>query len=1156
MEAQMGAPGDSAFGPVTGSEFTKFRVTSLHEGVLNGNSRSDPRAFAVCNGRVRVQQDGSNPDLLTIILAPDVELIPGIPIKYFVYRGIKKDSLLSNPTILVPAAPLNDQIFTDNYILNNHPDTLGLAFRSSTNSPPSTLFEREDNDTIDSIFFESTTLRALHVMAGKELGLFDGNSFGFEILLGSVWAEHTLDIIRNVSLTNGGNFVEVLNSFSGAEIRAVREKVYTYLDPAAFFGMCTSKGLTIRYLSTVSGSPTAIRTPQQLFDELLTLFLNRSKSYIDIRNENGLSYNFYLTYNPGIINVGLDSFELHDIEKDNVPMSSANSRSYETSGWPILILDYGSQSPFAIPSGSEKAGIRIQLAWGVSNPGDRRTMYLANGHYYYDQTGKKKRGRLFSVNNANSYLVLKNQSGWCNEIVLGIHSVDEGQTTVPVSCYFRGQYSREYSNQPASLSQLTTACHWDNVFSIGTTGPRWKNSNLSNWQLTGHIREVNTGNLNNQAFDGIVESGIAVDRDPISFAEERVTLYYVPIAIRRNPDFYFINSNAKAVGTGGEPSSPRSFFQLKEGNDIASGTKDLFLQKVSEYRGAAAPPNPGQYLSFLTYTTNPRGEDPTQPSGLQVQVRNNPESLYAISMSRSEYQLILDAISANQLVPDLHPIFLKRDLEQVPRETEDQNLRAYIGMTLKVVGALADGTIVEVPINGISLFSLFGDGRIFCTNSAAQFESIPTTWSYTSLFVPYNPPTSGISANVYADFVRGLGQIATTFRRYSPMGYAILEQVRTVGAKIILHSNPGEGNQQRVPYQVRIQLDPLLYYNPNGVFTGGRTDSPTYYSGILPGGSSPSSSSLGFRFTNLSTLPAFVYTLPYSLFIRIGGELNLTRYADLNKDRNLKSSEVFEYWVQDYSEDDISQGLFSLSKLYLERTDTPLSNNPGYTRTTLARLRSLGSGTLDWNIPIDIRINHDAFVAKSTTYSFTPQGASSSVQVADINPKQDWLFLTVLHELGHAIFKLRDPLMSLIWDMLEGYFPGLVRMDSGITTRPPSFDANSTRLLEKSRLILLPTSNIPYPQFPDTVSAMGPLVDAYLEADGFLPQTGAGHLRGDPNAQFAAVLGAEAMKGVLDLPLKLLRVTSQHQIQAPYNEATQWFDQEYIFLNLDDSKLQ
>ncbi|MBK9448183.1 MAG: hypothetical protein IPN95_01960 [Bacteroidetes bacterium] len=49
---------------------------------------------------------------------------------------------------------------------------------------------------------------------------------------------------------------------------------------------------------------------------------------------------------------------------------------------------------------------------------------------------------------------------------------------------------------------------------------------------------------------------------------------------------------------------------------------------------------------------------------------------------------------------------------------------------------------------------------------------------------------------------------------------------------------------------------------------------------------------------------------------------------------------------------------------------------------------------------------------------------------------------------------------------------------------------------------------------------------------------------------------AEAMKGVLDLPLKLLRVTSQHQIQAPYNEATQWFDQEYIFLNLDDSKLQ
>lgn len=71
-----------------------------------------------------------------------------------------------------------------------------------------------------------------------------------------------------------------------------------------------------------------------------------------------------------------------------------------------------------------------------------------------------------------------------------------------------------------------------------------------------------------------------------------------------------------------------------------------------------------------------------------------------------------------------------------------------------------------------------------------------------------------------------------------------------------------------------------------------------------------------------------------------------------------------------------------------------------------------------------------------------------------------------------------------------------------------------------------------------------------------IPESAAPYVCGFNNAQFAAVLGAEAMKGVLDLPLKLLRVTSQHQIQAPYNEATQWFDQEYIFLNLDDSKLQ
>jgi hypothetical protein len=83
-------PANKAYGPagaVSGIE--KFRVTSLHY------STGSPKAYAVCDGIVCVQQNTSNPLLVNLILKPNQN--PDInfsTIKYIIYKGILKSSLV------------------------------------------------------------------------------------------------------------------------------------------------------------------------------------------------------------------------------------------------------------------------------------------------------------------------------------------------------------------------------------------------------------------------------------------------------------------------------------------------------------------------------------------------------------------------------------------------------------------------------------------------------------------------------------------------------------------------------------------------------------------------------------------------------------------------------------------------------------------------------------------------------------------------------------------------------------------------------------------------------------------------------------------------------------------------------------------------------
>lgn len=91
----------NAFGPdqlTSGS--TKFRVTSTL------NTSADEKVFAICKGNVLVVPQIGSSTLVNLVLKPYKQPSSRLPIRYFIYRGVKKSSIIDG----TPATGGGDQL--------------------------------------------------------------------------------------------------------------------------------------------------------------------------------------------------------------------------------------------------------------------------------------------------------------------------------------------------------------------------------------------------------------------------------------------------------------------------------------------------------------------------------------------------------------------------------------------------------------------------------------------------------------------------------------------------------------------------------------------------------------------------------------------------------------------------------------------------------------------------------------------------------------------------------------------------------------------------------------------------------------------------------------------------------------------------------------
>ncbi|HEY1048065.1 MAG TPA: hypothetical protein VGF79_16615, partial [Bacteroidia bacterium] len=221
-----------SFGPLVGDEDLKYQIASFHKGLeVSPDSRLEPKAIAICNGFGRYQE-GVDSSMFHFVLKPDSELIPGLPIKYIIYRNILKTSVVNISNNQIKSIGVTDQLINANPSITD-PNALGLAFRSlSSSSAPSEGYARENIDDIRTIFFENTETKPLVVQAGQSIGVFNKNKFSIQIVLDNSLYSNKLELVRDTN--SPSTFLIDLSSCTELEAKFRRERILNFLDPCAF----------------------------------------------------------------------------------------------------------------------------------------------------------------------------------------------------------------------------------------------------------------------------------------------------------------------------------------------------------------------------------------------------------------------------------------------------------------------------------------------------------------------------------------------------------------------------------------------------------------------------------------------------------------------------------------------------------------------------------------------------------------------------------------------------------------------------------------------------------------------------------------------------------------------------------------------------------
>lgn len=318
---------NNKYGPTLTLPANEYLVTSVFTGSLTTGT---PRAYAVTKGKVFVVESETS-GLCNLILKPfENGLNSKIPIKFFIYRGIKLTNYLVDPDndiTIVPKTVSGIGEFIEKMYEDWEDEVHDLPKENLIIDIDGTTIK--NTDYIEKIFeIQSIDYTFPIVSAGDYLGAFDKTkNYGFEIILDQLGYEPTL-----AEAVLGKNIITINTNDPPLTQMLNREKILNHLDPAVFYAMQSKIvkhdfSTSVDVASEISGS--------SIYLEFITKFESQNTVYIDIRNEHLHSFNFYDNYRNSS-----DTYaKIKLCEGDgNTPVLT----DYEKNSWPIIIKDFTS----------------------------------------------------------------------------------------------------------------------------------------------------------------------------------------------------------------------------------------------------------------------------------------------------------------------------------------------------------------------------------------------------------------------------------------------------------------------------------------------------------------------------------------------------------------------------------------------------------------------------------------------------------------------------------------------------------------------------------------------------------------------------------------------------------------------------------------------
>jgi pyrrolidone-carboxylate peptidase len=666
-----------AFGPVDDgtagnmSEERNFRGTSLF---TTSVPATPVKAFAVVNGFAMLQP-GADAASVNLILRPFSQAVVGFtPVKYYVYRGLKKDNFINagdNTLMIAENAGTNSEWLT--YLYGEHNDlNPGDPFLSKAvgfdapNQPAA--------DTLQEYFFKSDLDNQLPFCErGIHLGDYNAAAspgFGFEIVLEDGDAITDLAFARTAqTLIDAGSLIDTPPADPmGLAFR--RNQALTFVDPAAYYGLHMVNDGTL--IIDNAGSKEN-KKALDIFTAVIDKFFTKNRTYIDIRNENGYQLNYYGNYDDGTgkqLEWGLTT-------------GSLTAVSYNTFDWPILILEDADTLQNASNSFNGLL-LKFYLKDGTNllnniNP----VLFVEQG--LIDQT-------VLADNIVPSDDLIDTVADLSKEVKFKFPNTGMSATASSAAWHMKLHLTRRLEATTVWKNTIVQSkSYLDNIFGPVGKNPPWESSSDIQW----------TNVVENKLVDGeseigvsnFVERGVAFEGDP---GTGRVIFYTNTLQRLSSGTQNF----AALGGTTGGSSDDESFFHVRQlfgkfnlnFDVINDGTTDITVLNLVEDVDAN--------FNFF-----------------------RRENYQILGLKRSELEML-------DLLPGFSTNHEKTILLTSLGLTPDPNGVLYTKYTVGIQGIDAATGVYkhETPTGGSEICVFSKDGNFLCSKLFAAAEPLPTDY--------------------------------------------------------------------------------------------------------------------------------------------------------------------------------------------------------------------------------------------------------------------------------------------------------------------------------------------------------------------------------------------------------------------------------------------